>query len=39
MAAVWERSADGGISWEHWMDMRFERGYPDPESQAVSVMP
>jgi hypothetical protein len=25
MSARWERSPDGGVSWEHWMDMRFRR--------------
>jgi hypothetical protein len=25
MSARWERSTDGGGSWEHWMDMRFRR--------------
>jgi hypothetical protein len=25
MAATWERSTDGGGSWEHWMDMQFRR--------------
>jgi hypothetical protein len=25
MAAAWERSPDGGATWERWMDMRFRR--------------
>jgi hypothetical protein len=25
MVAAWERSTDGGATWEHWMDMRFRR--------------
>jgi hypothetical protein len=25
MSAQWERSQDGGATWEHWMDMRFRR--------------
>jgi hypothetical protein len=25
MSARWERSRDGGGTWEHWMDMRFRR--------------
>jgi hypothetical protein len=25
MSARWERSPDGGVTWEHWMDMRFRR--------------
>jgi hypothetical protein len=25
MAAAWQRSTDGGATWEHWMDMSFRR--------------
>ena len=39
MHAVWERSTDGGHSWEHWMDMQFERVAPrSPREVAVSFI-
>jgi hypothetical protein len=37
MDAVWERSADGGNSWEHWMDMHFRRAEPVPTPREVAV--
>jgi hypothetical protein len=37
MDAVWERSADGGNSWEPWMDMHFRRAEPVPTPREVAV--